>query len=158
MQTYEPPIVELSGPGKCGANLPRVDVPETPLPTELLRTDDLEGMPELSETEVTRHFTRISQRNFCIDTGMYPLGSCTMKYNPKVHEEAARLPGFAAAHPLQGEDLSQGALQLMFELQEMLGAIAGLDAVSLQPAAGAQGEFAGILVFRAYHRERGDEE
>src|ERR671929_184765 len=156
MDTYEPPIFELSGPGKCGANLPAVDVPETPLPAELLRTDDLEGMPELSETEVTRHFTRISQRNFCIDTGMYPLGSCTMKYNPKVHEEAARLPGFAFAHPLQGERHSQGALQLMFELQEMLGEIAGLDAVALQPAAGAQGEFTGILVFRAYHRERGN--
>lgn len=131
MDTYEPPIFELSGPGKCGANLPAVDVPETPLPAELLRTDDLEDMPELSETEVTRHFTRISQRNFCIDTGMYPLGSCTMKYNPKVHEEAARLPGFAFAHPLQGEGPSQGALQLMFELQEMLGEIAGLDAVAL---------------------------
>ena len=158
MDTYEPPIFELSGPGKCGANLPAVDVPETPLPAELLRTDDLEDMPELSETEVTRHFTRISQRNFCIDTGMYPLGSCTMKYNPKVHEEAARLPGFAFVHPLQSESHSQGALQLMFELQEMLGEIAGLDAVALQPAAGAQGEFTGILVFRAYHRERGDEE
>ncbi len=158
MGTYEPPIVELSGPGKYGANLPDVDVPETPLPADLLRDDDLAGMPELSETEVTRHYTRISQRNFCIDTGMYPLGSCTMKYNPKVHEEAARLPGFAFAHPLQGESRSQGALQLMFELQEMLGKISGLDAVSLQPAAGAQGEFTGILVFRAYHHDRGDEE
>ena len=157
MQTFEPPIVELSGPGKCGANLPAVDVPETPLPTELLRTDDLAGMPELSETEVTRHFTRISQRNFCIDIGMYPLGSCSMKYNPKVHEEAARLPGFAFAHPLQDESRSQGALQLMYELQEMLAEISGFDAVSLQPAAGAQGEFTGILVFRAYHLSRGDD-
>src|SRR5918997_288189 len=156
MNTYEPPIVELSGPGKCGANLPDVDVPETPLPEELLRTDDLNGMPELSETEVTRHYTRISQRNFCIDTGMYPLGSCTMKYNPKVHEEAARLPGFNFAHPLQPEALSQGALQLMYELQEMLAEIAGFDAVALQPAAGAQGEFTGILVFRAYHLSGGD--
>src|SRR5918997_4119622 len=141
MNTYEPPIVELSGPGKCGANLPDVDVPETPLPEELLRTDDLAGMPELSETEVTRHFTRISQRNFCIDTGMYLLGSCTMKYNPKVHEEAARLPGFAAAHPLQDAEQAQGALQLMYELQGYLAELAGFDQVSLQPAAGAQGEF-----------------
>ena len=156
MQNFEPPIFELSGPGKCGVDVPDVDVPQTALPAELLRTDDLAGMPELSETEVTRHFTRISQRNFAIDTGMYPLGSCTMKYNPKVHEEAARLPGFAFVHPLQDEQLSQGALQLMFELQSMLGEIAGFDAVSLQPAAGAQGEFTGILVFRAYHHERGD--
>ena len=158
MNNYEPPIFEYSASGKRGANIPAVDVPETPLPAELLRTDDLAGMPELSETEVVRHFTRISQRNFCIDTGMYPLGSCTMKYNPKVHEEAARLPGFAFVHPLQDEHYSQGALQLMFELQEMLGEIAGLDAVSLQPAAGAHGEFTGILVFRAYHHDRGDDE
>src|SRR3712207_2159867 len=115
-------------------------------------------MPELSDLEVTRHFTRISQRNYCIDTGMYPLGSCTMKYNPKLHEEAARLPGFALAHPLQGEDLSQGALRIMYELQTYLAEIAGFDQVSLQPAAGAQGEFTGILVFRAYHLDRGDEE
>ncbi len=158
MQTFEPPIFELSGPGKCGASLPDVDVPETPLPAELLRSDDLASIPELSETEVTRHFTRISQRNFAIDTGMYPLGSCTMKYNPKVHEEAARLPGFAFVHPLQDEQHSQGALQLMFELQSMLAEIAGFDAVSLQPAAGAQGEFTGILVFHAYHQERGDDQ
>jgi glycine dehydrogenase subunit 2 len=158
MDNYEPPIVELTGPGKYGANLPRVDVPVTALPDDLLRTDDLAGIPELTETEVVRHYTRISQRNFCIDTGMYPLGSCTMKWNPKVHEEAARLPGFAFAHPLQDENASQGALQLMYELQEMLGEIAGFDAVSLQPAAGAQGEFTGILVFRAYHRERGDDQ
>ena len=158
MDTYEPPIFELSGPGKCGANLPDVDVPETPLPEHLLRTDDLAGIPELSETEVTRHFTRISQRNFCIDTGFYPLGSCTMKYNPKVHEEAARLPGFAFVHPLQGEAQCQGALELMFRLQAMLAEIAGFDAVALQPAAGAQGEFTGILVFRAYHLDRGDDQ
>ena len=104
MDTFEPPIFELSGPGKYGANLPEAGVPETPLPNDLLRTDDLVGLPELTETEVMRHYTRISQRNFCIDTGMYPLGSCTMKYNPKMHEEAARLPGFAYKHPLQDED------------------------------------------------------
>jgi glycine dehydrogenase subunit 2 len=158
MNTYEPPIFELSGPGKIGAHLPELDVPPTPLPQHLLRDDDLVGLPELSETEVTRHFTRISQRNYCIDTGMYPLGSCTMKYNPKVHEEAARLPGFVAAHPMQPEALSQGALQLMYELQSYLAEIAGFDQVSLQPAAGAHGEFVGILVFRAYHRDRGDDE
>ncbi|MBV9790684.1 MAG: aminomethyl-transferring glycine dehydrogenase subunit GcvPB [Chloroflexi bacterium] len=158
MNTYEPPIFELSGPGKIGANLPALDVPETALPQELLRDDDLADFPELSETEVTRHFTRISQRNYCIDTGMYPLGSCTMKYNPKVHEDAARIPGFAQAHPLQDADLSQGALQLMYELQGYLAELSGFDQVSLQPAAGAQGEFTGILVFRAYHHDRGEED
>jgi glycine dehydrogenase subunit 2 len=115
-------------------------------------------MPELTEPEVIRHFTRISQRNYCIDTGFYPLGSCTMKYNPKIHEEVARYPGFAAAHPLQDAALSQGALRVMYELQQLLAEIAGFDAVSLQPAAGAQGEFTGVLVFRAYHLDRGDAE
>ncbi len=158
MNTYEPPIFELSGSGKVGASLPAVGVPTSELPSELLRTDDLQGLPELSETEVVRHFTRISQRNFCIDTGMYPLGSCTMKYNPKIHEEAARLPGFAHIHPLQDEASVQGALRLSYELQQLLAEIAGFDEVCLQPAAGAQGEFAGILVFRAYHLDRGDEQ
>ncbi|MDP9313139.1 MAG: aminomethyl-transferring glycine dehydrogenase subunit GcvPB [Chloroflexota bacterium] len=158
MNNYEPPIFELSGTGKIGANLPEVDVPTAELPQGLLRDDDLPGIPELTETEVTRHFTRISQRNFCIDTGMYPLGSCTMKYNPKVHEEAARLPGFAFTHPMQTAEQSQGALQLMYELQNYLAELSGFDQVSLQPAAGAQGEFTGVLVFRAYHLDRGDTE
>ncbi|MFN3373389.1 MAG: aminomethyl-transferring glycine dehydrogenase subunit GcvPB, partial [Chloroflexus sp.] len=156
MNNEEPPIFTYSQPGKIGANLPAAGVEPTPLPAELLRQDDLAGFPELTEPEVIRHFTRISQRNYSIDTGFYPLGSCTMKYNPKLHEEAARLPGFAAAHPLQDVSLSQGALQLMYELQTYLGEISGFDAVSLQPAAGAQGELTGILVFRAYHHDRGD--
>jgi glycine dehydrogenase subunit 2 len=158
MDTYEPPMFELSARGKIGVNLPRLDVPETELPTHLLRQDDLVGMPELSEPEVMRHFTRISQRNFCIDTGMYPLGSCTMKANPKIHEEVARYPGFAGAHPLQDEAVSQGALRVMYELQGYLAALSGFDAVALQPAAGAQGEFTGVLVFQAYHRARRDAE
>jgi glycine cleavage system P protein (glycine dehydrogenase) subunit 2 len=156
MNTYQPPIFELSAPGRIGVNLPGLDVPEAALPSDLLRQDDLVDMPELTEPEVMRHFTRISQRNFCIDTGMYPLGSCTMKANPKIHEEVARLPGFAGAHPLQDASLSQGALRLMYELQELLGEISGFDTVSLQPAAGAQGEFTGVLVIRAYHLDRGD--
>jgi glycine dehydrogenase subunit 2 len=156
METFEPPIFELSVAGKIGVNLPELDVPTSELPAHLLRSDALSGMPELSEPEVTRHFTRISQRNFCIDTGMYPLGSCTMKHNPKLHEEVARLAGFAGAHPLQDESISQGALQLMFELQNYLAEISGFDAVALQPAAGAQGEFTGVLVFRAYHHSRGE--
>jgi glycine dehydrogenase subunit 2 len=156
MDTYEPPLFELSAHGKIGVNLPALDVPAAKLPVELLRQDDLVGMPELTEPEVMRHFTRISQRNFCIDTGMYPLGSCTMKANPKIHEEVARYPGFAGAHPLQEEAVSQGALRIMYELQGYLAALSGFDAVSLQPAAGAQGEFTGVLVFRAYHLARGD--
>ncbi len=158
MNTYDPPIFELSSPGKYGTNLPSLDVPEAALPSDLLRQDNLADMPELTEPEVMRHFTRISQRNFCIDTGMYPLGSCTMKFNGKLHEEVARYAGFAGAHPLQDASLSQGALRLMYELQELLGEISGFAAVSLQPAAGAQGEFTGVLVFRAYHLDRGDTE
>ncbi len=158
MHNYEPPIFELSAPGKFGANLPQLDVPASALPDHLLRGHDLASLPELTEPEVVRHYTRISQRNFSIDTVFFPLGSCTMKANARLHEEAARLAGFAAAHPLQGDELSQGALQLMYELQEYLGEISGFDAVSLQPAAGAQGELTGILVFRAYHLDRGDHE
>ncbi len=157
MDTYEPPIFELSARGKIGVNLPQLDVSVAELPTNLLRQDDLAPMPELSEVEVVRHFTRISQRNFCIDTGMYPLGSCSMKWNGKLHEEVARYPGFAGAHPLQDEAVSQGALRVMYELQTYLAELSGFDAVSLQPAAGAQGEFTGVLAFRAYHRARGDE-
>jgi len=156
MDTYEPHIYELSRPGKHGANLPRLDVPEAELPAALLRQDAMNDFPELTEPEVVRHYTRISQRNYAIDSGFYPLGSCTMKWNPKIHEEVARYPGFAAAHPLQSDALSQGALRLMYELQEYLGEISGFEAVSLQPAAGAQGEFTGILAFRAYHLDRGD--
>ncbi len=158
MDNYDPHIYELSAPGKHGTNLPRLDVPETELPANLLRQDGMNDFPELTEPEVIRHYTRISRNNVGIDTGMISLGSCTMKFNPKLHEEAARYAGFAAAHPLQGDELSQGALQLMYELQDYLGEISGFDAVSLQPAAGAQGEFTGILVFRAYHLSRGDED
>jgi glycine dehydrogenase subunit 2 len=156
MDTYEPPMFELSARGKIGVNLPRLDVPEAEPPQNLLRQDDMATMPELTETEVIRHFTRISQRNFCIDTGLYPLGSCSMKFNPKLHEEVARYAGFASAHPLQDQAVSQGALRIIYELQEYLAALSGFDAVSLQPAAGAQGEFTGVLVFRAYHLSRGD--
>ena len=156
--TNEPPLFELAASGRIGVSLPASDVPETPLPSHLLRSDELNELPELSETEVIRHFTRISQRNMCIDTTMYPLGSCTMKYNPKIHEEAARIPGLAGAHPLQPAALSQGALRLMYELQRDLAEISGFDAASLQPAAGAQGELTGILVFKAYHADRGDHE
>jgi glycine dehydrogenase subunit 2 len=112
--------------------------------------------PDLSETEVVRHFTRLSQWNFGVDTGMYPLGSCTMKYNPKTNERQAALPGFGGAHPLLPETLSQGALQLMYDLEGLLREVTGLDAVSLQPSAGAQGELAGMLIFYAHHASQGE--
>ncbi len=158
MDNYEPHIYELSQPGKHGTNLPRLDVPECKLPTDLLRQDGMNDFPELTEPEVIRHYTRISQRNASPDTCFYPLGSCTVKYNSRLNEEVARYAGFAAAHPLQDAVDSQGALRLIYELQGYLGEIAGFSDVSLQPAAGAHGEFAGILAFRAYHLDRGDHE
>lgn len=151
----EPVIYDLSGPGRSGVSLPDLDVPPSPVPDTLARKSL--PLPEVTELDVVRHFTRLSQMNYAIDTGFYPLGSCTMKYNPKVNEETARLAGFTGTHPLQDEGLVQGNLELMFELQEWLREIGGFDAVSLQPAAGAHGELTGILVIRAYHRDRGDD-
>jgi glycine dehydrogenase subunit 2 len=150
----EPIIYELSAPGREGAAVPECDVPLTPLPQHLVR-EEL-PLPEVSEVDVVRHFTRLSQKNYCVDLGIYPLGSCTMKYNPKINEEAVKLPGWTALHPYQDENDVQGALQLMYELQEMLGEICGLPGVTLQPAAGAQGELAGILIIHAYHKARGE--
>jgi glycine dehydrogenase subunit 2 len=150
----EPTIYELSSPGRKGVSYPEPDVPTTSLPEGLTRTEL--SLPELSELDVIRHFTNISKKNYSIDSGFYPLGSCTMKYNPKINEEAARLPGFAFTHPLQPIETVQGNLALMHELQQWLAEISGFSAVSLQPAAGAQGEFSGIMTIRAYHLERGD--
>jgi glycine dehydrogenase subunit 2 len=147
-------IFDLSSPGRQGAHLPESDVPHYDLPAGLARASL--PMPEVSQIDVTRHFTRLSQRNMAIDTTMYPLGSCTMKYNPRVNEDAARLPGMALIHPLQDSQTAQGALALMHELQVWLAEIAGFSAASIQPAAGAQGEFTGILMMRAYHAARGD--
>ena len=114
------------------------------------------ALPELNEPEVVRHYVNLSQLNYAVDTGFYPLGSCTMKYNPKINEWAARLPGFAALHPLAPDETAQGTLQLLWELEQALIEISGMQAVTLQPAAGAQGELTGILMIRAYHRSRGD--
>ncbi|MFL7893168.1 MAG: aminomethyl-transferring glycine dehydrogenase subunit GcvPB [Anaerolineales bacterium] len=147
-------MCDLSVPGRIGFQFPASDVPATNLPEEMLR-DDL-PLPELAEIDVVRYFTRLSQLNYSIDTGFYPLGSCTMKYNPKINEEAARIPGFANLHPLQPIETTQGALALMYHLQQWLSEIGGLQAVSLQPAAGAHGELTGVLIIRAYHRSRGD--
>ncbi len=150
----EPLLFELSSPGRRCASLPSCDVPPTPLPEELAR-DGLD-LPELDELGLVRHFTRLSQKNFSIDTEFYPLGSCTMKYNPKVDEQAASLPGWRNIHPLAGEEFSQGALELIHSLQKWMCEIGGFAAGSLQPAAGAQGELAGVLVIRAYHAARAD--
>ncbi len=154
----EPLIFEKGSKGRKGYSLPPLDVeeikPEEVWPSKLIRPD-LEGVPELSEVEVVRHFTRLSQWNYGLDANLYPLGSCTMKYNPKVNEDLARLPGFAQTHPYQPEELAQGALQLMYELQQYLCEISGLDQVTLQPAAGAQGELTGMLMIRAYLADQG---
>jgi len=148
-------IFEHSRPGRGGCRLPELDVPGAQLPAELAR-DDIEGFPEVSEVEVVRHFTRLSSWNYGVDSGFYPLGSCTMKYNPKVNEAAARIGGFALLHPYTSEDLSQGALALIHHLEELLGEISGFPAVCLHPAAGAHGELTGMMVIRASHEKRGN--
>lgn len=139
--------------GRTGFSLPRRDVDPSPLEKDLIRKGP--DFPDLSELDAVRHFTRLSQWNFGVDSGMYPLGSCTMKYNPKTNERQASLPGFAAAHPLLPADLSQGVLQMMFDLERYLSEITGLSAVSLQPAAGAHGELTGMMIVRAFHQNAG---
>ncbi|MEJ7615685.1 MAG: hypothetical protein WKF30_01625 [Pyrinomonadaceae bacterium] len=147
-------IFERSQPGRVGYSLPPLDVPEIALddllPAEYQRADDLAGFPELCETDVVRHYTRISTWNYSVDLGMYPLGSCTMKYNSRLNEKVARIPGFADLHPLSTQEDAQGSLQVMFELQECLAEITGLPGVSLQPAAGAHGEMTGVMLMRAF--------
>jgi glycine dehydrogenase subunit 2 len=148
-------LPDISQPGKIGCSLPALDVPPAELPPRELLRQELE-LPEVSEVELIRYFTALSKLNYGVDTGFYPLGSCTMKYNPKWHEDIARLAGFASIHPLQPEGSVQGALQLMFELQEYLAEITGMDATSLVPVAGAHGEFTGLLLAKAYHQNRRD--
>jgi len=157
LQFVEPPIFERSSAGRHGASLPDFDVPEVDPASVLgLRTrQQPAGLPEVSEPEVVRHFVRLSQHNFSVDTQFYPLGSCTMKHNPKVNEWAARLPGFTALHPASPHHLAQGALALMFHLQRALAEICGMDGASLQPSAGAQGEITGLMMIRAWHRAQG---
>ena len=151
-------IFERSQTGRVGYKLPKLDVEETNLdeilPAELRRTDDLEGVPEVSEVDVIRHFTRISTWNYSIDLGMYPLGSCTMKYNSRLNEKTARIAGLANLHPLAPEQESQGALRLIYDLQQDLAEITGLPGVTLQPAAGAQGEMTGVMLIRAFLDKR----
>ncbi|HZI93960.1 MAG TPA: aminomethyl-transferring glycine dehydrogenase subunit GcvPB [Patescibacteria group bacterium] len=153
----EPSIFEVSSAGRRGYELPPLDVPEADLAGlgEAAR-ESVEGFPEASEVDVVRHFVRLSRLNYAVDLGLYPLGSCTMKYNPKINEEMARLDGFARIHPMQDESSVQGALRLMHELNGLLQEITGLHRFTLQPAAGAQGELTGIMIARAHLERRGD--
>ncbi len=150
----EPTVFDMSSPGRQGVTFPEPDVPKADLPKSMLRADL--PLPELAEVDVVRHYMHLSRFNYSVDGGFYPLGSCTMKYNPKIDEDTCRLPGFVHTHPLQPIETVQGNLALMYELQEWLKEISGFAAVSLQPAAGAHGEFTGVLIMRAYHRSRRD--
>ncbi len=148
-------LLERSVPGRVGVVLPDLDVPTQPMLDNALLRDDL-ALPELSEPEVVQYFTGLSLKNFSIDTHFYPLGSCTMKYNPKINDEMAFLPGFAGIHPMQPVEQSQGALELLHKLQGFLGEITGLPAVSLATLAGAHGELGGMLMIRAHHMSNHD--
>lgn len=149
-------IFEKSVKGRKAVQLPKLDVPEQNflLPNEILRQEL--DLPEVSEFDVVRHYTALSRRNFGVDNGFYPLGSCTMKYNPKINEDTARMPGFSQLHPLTPEEFSQGALQLMYELEQYLKEITGMDAFTLQPAAGSHGELAGIMIVKKYFESIGE--
>ena len=159
-QTDYPLIFERSQPGRRGVSLPASDVPRKRvadlLPPQALR-EKPPALPEVSEVDVVRHYTGLSRRNHGVDNGFYPLGSCTMKYNPKINEDMAGLPGFAGLHPYTPEELSQGALKLMYELEQYLSEIAGMARTTLQPAAGAHGELTGMLIVKAYHRHKGQD-
>ncbi len=155
----QPLIFELTKSGRVGYSLPDLDVPEVNIdeviPADYLRVEEPE-LPEVSELDIMRHYTALSKRNHGVDSGFYPLGSCTMKYNPKINENVARYNGFAHIHPLQDESTTQGALELMYDLQEHLKEITGMDEVTLQPAAGAHGEWTGLMMIRAYHEANND--
>jgi glycine dehydrogenase subunit 2 len=156
MSAHKSLIFEMSRSGRIAHSLPSLDVPEvSELPVAYLR-EEAADLPEVSELDLMRHYTELSRRNHGVDNGFYPLGSCTMKYNPKVHEDVARLSGFAKIHPYQAEETVQGALQLLFELQQDLAEITGMDGVTLQSAAGAQGEWTGLMMIKAYHLSRGE--
>lgn len=160
MRDPEKLIFEMGSPGRIGYSLPPCDVPELPEPllaSEKYRRKSPLNLPEVSEVDVVRHFTRLSQLNYGVDRGLYPLGSCTMKYNPKINESLARLSGFSHIHPYQPEETVQGALRLMYELDKMLSEITGMAAFSLQPAAGAHGEMTGLMIIKAYHLNRHDD-
>ncbi|MBW4827052.1 MAG: aminomethyl-transferring glycine dehydrogenase subunit GcvPB [Clostridiaceae bacterium] len=159
MKEYDKLIFELSKEGRTAYRLPEIDVEETDLkeliPEEYLGEKEID-FPEVSEVDIIRHYTNLANKNYGVDTGFYPLGSCTMKYNPKINEDMARLDGFVNIHPYQREETVQGALKLMYELDEALCEITGMDKMTLQPAAGAHGELTGLMLIKAYHEKRGD--
>ncbi|HET9519532.1 MAG TPA: aminomethyl-transferring glycine dehydrogenase subunit GcvPB [Candidatus Limnocylindrales bacterium] len=157
-ERLQPSLFERSRPGRGGGKIPHAPKGALDRIPADARRDVPPALPELNEPEVVRHYVNLSHLNYSIDSGFYPLGSCTMKFNPKLNEWAARLPGFAGLHPLAPDETAQGTLQLLWELEEMLAEISGMRAVTLQPAAGAQGELTGILMIRAYHQSRGDTE
>jgi glycine dehydrogenase subunit 2 len=151
----QPSLFELSKPGRRQDKVPHPPADALDRIPGEHRREQPAGLPEVNEPEAVRHFVNLSQLNHAVDTGFYPLGSCTMKWNPKVNEWAARLPGFAQLHPLAPDAIAQGTLQLLWELEQLLIEISGMRAVTLQPAAGAHGELTGILMVRAYHESRG---
>lgn len=159
MKQYNSLIFEISKPGRVGYKLPKCDVEskdvKSLIPEGLLRGEDAK-LPEVAENEVVRHYTLLSNKNFGVDTGFYPLGSCTMKYNPKINEDVANLPGFRNVHPYQSEDTVQGALEAMYDLSGKLSELTGMDSVTLQPAAGAHGELLGLMLIKSYHRHKGE--
>ena len=154
----QPTLFELGREGRGGGKIPHPPAGALDRIPAAAQRATPPGLPELSEPEVVRHYVNLSHLNYAVDTGFYPLGSCTMKFNPKLNEWAARLPGFAGLHPMAPDAVAQGTLELLFELEQMLAEISGMDAVTLQPAAGAHGELTGIMMIRAYHRSRGDTE
>ncbi len=157
-ERLQPTIFELSRPGRGGGKIPHPPANALDRIPAAARRAEAPALPELSEPEVVRHYVNLSALNYSVDSGFYPLGSCTMKFNPKLNEWAARLPGFAGLHPMAPDETAQGTLAMLHELEAILAEVSGMDAVTLQPAAGAHGELTGILMIRAYHRSRGDVE
>jgi glycine dehydrogenase subunit 2 len=150
-------IFEISDQGKKGYSFPKLDVPEnSSIADEIPIRDEIRDFPEVSEVEVVRHFTRLSQTNYCIDKGIYPLGSCTMKYNPKINEKIAQIRNFLSSHPSSGSQMNQGNLEVLKTSEDLLAEVTGMDAFTFQPAAGAQGELVGMMLIRAYLEEKGD--
>ncbi|MDU4450417.1 MAG: aminomethyl-transferring glycine dehydrogenase subunit GcvPB, partial [Staphylococcus lugdunensis] len=154
-----PLIFERSKEGRYAYSLPQSDIKtdavSSILDEKFIRKEKAE-LPEVAELDLVRHYTELSNKNFGVDSGFYPLGSCTMKYNPKINEKVARIPGFAESHPLQDEDQVQGSLEIIYSLQEELKEITGMDEVTLQPAAGAHGEWTALMIFKAYHQKNGE--
>ena len=152
-------IFEMGKEGRCAVDLPNCDVPEEDIasliPQEFLRKVPAD-LPQVSQLDLMRHYTELSNRNFGVDSGFYPLGSCTMKYNPKVNEDICRYPGFALLHPLQQPETVQGALEILYNMEQYLAEISGMDGITMQPVAGAHGELTGLKLIRAYHRQRGE--